>query len=155
MPSCTEPSNGAKNARLCPFWVYPSVTHQFAFERNAREAVLSSNSLVGPRMAVSFGVELSGGVMDGAIEIFRSCERLMSEVVPLQVAPDRFNVVELWGVFRQPLDAEPVGALGERGGGRLAGVDRTVVENEHDGLERAPELGAIAPIDLLQQSDEV
>src|SRR5215212_6647172 len=118
-------------------------------------AFLSSNSLVGPRMAVSFGVELPGGVMDGAIEIFRSCERLMSEVVPLQVAPDRFNVVELWGVFRQPLDAEPVGALGERGAGRLAGVDRTVVENEHDGLERDPELGTLAPIDRLQESDEV
>src|SRR5215213_9053618 len=106
-------------------------------------------------MAVSFGIEFRHGPVDGAIEVIRAVERLMSEVMPLQVAPDRFNVVELWGVFRQPLDAEPVGALGERGAGRLAGVDRTVVENEHDGLERAPELGAIAPIDLLQQSDEV
>ena len=66
-------------------------------------------------MAVSFGVELPGGVMDGAIEIVRSRERLMSEVMPLQVAPDRFDVVELWGAFRQPLDPEPLGALGERG----------------------------------------
>src|SRR5829696_3423355 len=116
---------------------------------------LSSNSLVGRRMAASFGIEFPDSIVDGAIEIVRSRERLMSEVVPLQVAPDRFNVVELWGVFRQPLDREPVGALGERGAGRLAGVDRTVVENEHDGLERDPELGAIAPIDLLQEGDEV
>jgi hypothetical protein len=34
-------------------------------------------------------------------------------------------------------------------------VDRTVVENEHDGLDGDPELGTIAPIDLLQESDEV
>src|SRR3954454_8494826 len=93
-------------------------------------------------MSSTFGIEFPGGVMDGAIEIFRSCERLMSEVVPLQVAPDRFNVVELWGVVRQPLDAEPVGAFGERSAACRAGVDRTVVENEHDGLERDPELGA-------------
>src|SRR5215210_7102974 len=76
---------------------------------------LSSNSLVGQRMAVSFRVEVPGAVMDGAIEIFWFRERLMSEVMPLQVAPDRFDVVELWGVFRKPFDLEPVGALGERG----------------------------------------
>src|ERR687890_834194 len=95
---------------------------------------LSSYSLVGPRMTVSFGVELPGCVIDGAIEIFRSCERLMSEVVPLQVAPDRFNVVELWGVFRQPLDREPMSPQGERGAACFAGVDRTVVEDKYDGL---------------------
>ena len=29
------------------------------------------------------------------------------------------------------------------------------IENEHEGLDRDPELGTIAPINLLQQSDEV
>src|SRR3954464_11581787 len=104
-------------------------------------------------MAVSFGVELPGGLMDGAIQVFRSREGLMSEVVPLQVAPDRFDVVELWGVFRKPFDPEPVGALGERGAARLAGVDRAVVEDEHDRLDRNPELGTIATVDLPQESD--
>src|SRR3954465_12957186 len=55
---------------------------------------LSSSSVVGQRMAVSFGVERGHGFLDGAIEIVRSRGRLMSEVVPLPVAPDRFDVGE-------------------------------------------------------------
>src|SRR3954471_22256523 len=74
---------------------------------------LSSALLVGPRMAVSFGIELHDSFMDGAVEVIRAGEGLVSEVVPLQVAPDPFNIVELRSVFRQPLDREPVGALGE------------------------------------------
>ncbi len=116
---------------------------------------LSSNSPVGQRMAASFGVEFPDSIVDGLLEVFRSRGGLVSEVMPLQVAPDRFDVVELRRVFRQPLDREPVGALGERGAGRLAGVDRAVVEDEHDRLDRDPELGTIAPIDLLQESKEV
>src|SRR5215210_385021 len=116
---------------------------------------LSSNSLVGQRMAVSFRVEVPGAVMDGAIEIVRFREGLMSEVVPLQVAPDRFDVVELRGVFRKPFDPKPVGALGERGAACLAGVDRAVVEDEHDRLDRDAELGTLATVDLLQERDEV
>src|SRR3954464_3711324 len=36
------------------------------------EIALSSSSVVGQRMVVSFGVELHDGLMDGAIEVFRS-----------------------------------------------------------------------------------
>src|SRR4051812_22791679 len=117
--------------------------------------VLSSNSVVGQRTAVSLGVELSNRFVDGAVEVIRTVERLMSEVMPLQVAPETLDVVQLRSIFRQPLDGEPVGALGERGAACLAGVDRAVVEHKHDGLERDPELGTIAPVDLLQESDEV
>src|SRR4051812_20965839 len=74
---------------------------------------LSSNSVVGQRMAVSLGVELSNRFVDGAVEVIRTVERLMSEVVPLQVAPETLDVVQLRSIFRQPLDREPVGALGE------------------------------------------
>src|SRR3954449_8800761 len=95
------------------------------------------------------------GAPAGAVEIVRSGERLMSEVMPLEVAPDPFNVVELRGVFRQPLDGEPVCALGERGAACLAGVDRAVVQDEHEGLDRDAELGTIAMVDLLQKRDEV
>src|SRR4051812_13061327 len=116
---------------------------------------LSSNSVVGQRMAVSLGVELSNRFVDGAVEVIRTVERLMSEVMPLQVAPETLDVVQLRSIFRQPLDGEPVGALGERGAACLAGVDRAVVQDEHEGLDRTPELGPIAPIDLLQESDEV
>src|SRR3954451_23807755 len=117
--------------------------------------VLSSNSVVGQRMAVSFGIEFHHGVLDGAVEVFRSREGLMGEVMPLQVAPETLDVVQLRGVFRQPLDPEPVGALGERGAACLAGVDRTVVEDQNEGLDRDAELGPIAPVDLLQECDEV
>src|SRR4051812_19264330 len=118
-------------------------------------SVLSSNSPVGQRMAASFRVEFPDSIVDGLIEVFRSRGGLVSEVMPLQVAPDRFDVVQLRSVFRQPLDPEPVGALGERCAGRLAGVDRAVIQDEHEGLDRDPELGPIAPVDLLQESDEV
>jgi hypothetical protein len=105
-------------------------------------------------MAASFGIEFPDGIVDGLIEVFRSGEGLVSEVMPLQVAPDPFDVVQLRSVFRQPLDREPVGALGEGGASRLAGVDRTVVEDQNEGLDRDAELGTIAAVDLLQESDE-
>src|SRR3954453_22237771 len=45
------------------------------------EQTLSSNSVVGQRMAVSLGVELSNRFVDGAVEVIRTVERLMSEVM--------------------------------------------------------------------------
>src|SRR5689334_2998129 len=117
--------------------------------------LLSRCAWAGPRMAVSFGIELHHRFMDGAVEVLRSGEGLVSEVMPLQVAPDPFDVVELGSVFRQPLDPEPVGARREGGPDRLAGVDRAVIQDKHDGLEHYSELGPIAPIDLLQESKEV
>src|SRR4051812_40802762 len=106
-------------------------------------------------MAVSLGVERSNRLVDGAVEVIRAGERLMSEVMPLQVAPETLDIVQLRSIFRQPLDGEAGGALGERGAACLAGVDRAVVEDEHEGLERDAELGTIAAVDLLQESDEV
>src|SRR3954466_2905225 len=106
-------------------------------------------------MAASFGVEFPDSIVDGLIEVFRSGEGLVSEVMPLQVAPETLDVVQLRSVFRQPLDREPVGPRGEGGASRLAGVDRAVVEDQNEGLDRNPELGTIAPVDLLQESDEV
>ena len=66
-------------------------------------------------MAVSFGIKLHDSLVNGAVEVIRTVERLMSEVMPLQVAPEGLDVVQLRSIFRQPLDGEPVGALGERG----------------------------------------
>ena len=74
---------------------------------------LSSDLLVGPRMGVSFAIELHNSFMDVAVEIIRTIERLMSEVMTLQIAPENLDVVELRRVFRQPLNPEPVGAFGE------------------------------------------
>src|SRR3954469_9796299 len=82
---------------------------------NSPSANLSSSSVVGQRMAVSLGVERSNRFVDGAVEVIRAGERLMSEVMPLQVAPETLDIVQLRSIFRQPLDGEPVGARGERG----------------------------------------
>src|SRR3954452_17010922 len=76
---------------------------------------LSSDSLVRQRMAVSFGIEFYHGLVDSAVEVIRTVEWLMCEVMPLQVAPESLGVVQLRRVFRQPLDREPVGALGKGG----------------------------------------
>ena len=50
-------------------------------------------------MAMALRVELGDCVLDGAVEVIRAGEGLMSEVMPLQVAPDPFNVVQLGSVF--------------------------------------------------------
>src|SRR4051794_12332229 len=80
---------------------------------SSSQSALSSDSLVGQRMAVSFGIEFYHGLVDSAVEVIRTVERLMCEVMPLQVAPETLDVVQLRSIFRQPLDPEPVGALGE------------------------------------------
>ena len=92
--------------------------------------------MVSQRMAASFGIEFPDGVVDGLIEVVRSGEGLVSEVMPLQVAPETLDIVQLRSVVRQPLDPEPMSPLGEGGTSRLAGVDRTVVEDQNEGLDR-------------------
>src|SRR3712207_9042021 len=86
-------------------------------------------------MAAALRIQRGGRVVDGAVEVLRASEGLVGEVVPLQVAPDGSDVVQLRGVLRQPLDGEPMRPLGEGGAGRLAGVDRAVVEHEDDRSE--------------------
>ena len=73
----------------------------------------------------------------------------------LQIAPELFDVVELGSVFRQPLDREPGGPLSEGGARRLAGVDRAVVEDEHNRFLRTAGHRAILPVDLVQKRDEI
>src|SRR5829696_5611864 len=84
-----------------------------AYDPTRSGSALSSDLLVGPRMGVSFAIELHNSFMDVAVEILRTIERLMSEVMTLQIAPENLDVVELRRVFRQPLNPEPVGAFGE------------------------------------------
>src|SRR4051812_50120147 len=102
--------------------------------------------MVSQRMAASFGIEFPDGVVDGLIEVVRSGEGLVSEMMPLQVAPETLDIVQLRSVFRQPLDPEPMSPLGEGGTSPLAGVDRTVVEDQNEGLDRDAELGTIAAV---------
>src|SRR4051794_36678779 len=141
----SELIDGRHLARRAVIYIRQSTPHQvltnqeslrLQYDLRRRALDLSSNSVVGPRMAVSLGVELSNRFVDGAVEVIRTVERLMSEVMPLQVAPETLDVVQLRSIVRQPLDGEPVGALGERGAACLAGVDRAVVQDEHEGLDR-------------------
>src|SRR5260370_22138350 len=81
-------------------------------------------------MTVPFGIEGSDGLMNGVGEVFAASERLVREMMPLQIAPNPLDGVELRGIFRQPFDREPGRAGGQRGSRRLAGVGRAVVEDE-------------------------
>src|ERR687889_1243105 len=76
-------------------------------------------------------------------------------MMPLQIAPEFLDVVEFGSVFRQPLDREPGGPLSEGSARCLAGVDRAVVEDEHDRFLRTAGHRAILRIDLLQKRDEI
>ena len=73
----------------------------------------------------------------------------------LEIAPDRLDFVEFGGVFRQPLDGEPVCAGGQGGERALAGVDRTIVLDQHDRLGLSPGLRSKETVELLQMRDEI
>src|SRR5271166_1443043 len=79
-------------------------------------------------------------VMDGLVERGDVCEGLVGEVMGLKIAPDRLDDVEFGGVFRQPPDGEPVCAGGQGGERAFAGVDRTIVLDQHDRFGLSPGL---------------
>ena len=62
-------------------------------------------------------------------------EGLMRQMMRLEIAPDGFDVVQFWRILGQPLDGEPVRAGGQRGQGEVAGVDRTIVLDQHHRLD--------------------
>jgi hypothetical protein len=117
--------------------------------------ILSRDSLAIQRIAISLCVEGGDGVVNGGVERVEIGEGPMSEMSGFQVTPDDFDVVQLRGVFGQPLDREPVGALGQRRPARLADMDRTVVEDEDDGLGRCAGFGTVEAIERVQVLDEV
>src|SRR3712207_3959481 len=106
-------------------------------------------------MPASFTIERHDGLVDGSIQVFGSREGLMSKMMTLQVAPEFFDVIELWSIFRQPLDPEPVRPLLERGARQLASVDRAVVHDQANRLDRGAGHRTIVAVDLLQKRDEV
>ncbi len=93
--------------------------------------------------------------MDSVVEAIEVDEGSMRKLARFQVAPDDFDIVQLGGVFGQPFDNEPVGALGQRRPACLADVDRAVVEDEDDGLRRRPGFGSVEAVERLQMLDEV
>ena len=100
-------------------------------------------------------VELLDGCVDGLVERGDIGEDLMGEVMRLEVAPDDFDVVELWGVFWQPLDGEPVRASREGRERELTDVDRPIVLDQHDRLGGPTGLGAVEVVELLEMGHKV
>ena len=93
--------------------------------------------------------------MDGLVEGGEVCEGLVGEVMGLEIAPDRLDFIEFGGVFRQPLDGEPVCAGGQGGERAFAGVDRTIVLDQHDRLGLSRGLRSKETVELLQMCDEI
>ncbi len=79
--------------------------------------------------------------MDGSVEIGGVGEGVVGEIVRFEIVPDNLAVVELGGVFRQPLDGEPMLARFAGGNGELADVDRPIVLDQHDRLIARPGWG--------------
>src|SRR5580704_16210457 len=73
----------------------------------------------------------------------------------LKIAPDRLDFIEFGGVFWQPLDGEPVCAGGQGGERAFAGVDRTIVLDQHDRFGLSPGLRSKETVELLQMGDEI
>src|SRR5208283_5951357 len=125
----------------------------FMFGRHGdqpRGGYLSRDSLFGQRKSDAFGVQRADGLVDCPVEGANVNKGLMRQMMRLEVAPDDFDVVQLRRIFGQTLDGEPMRAGGQRGQGELAGVDWTVVLDEHHGLDGLAGLGAIEPVQLLE-----
>ena len=93
--------------------------------------------------------------MDGGFESFGVGEGLVGEAMGFEVAPNRFDVVEFGRIFGQSLDGEPMRAGGERRCRGIAGMDRAVIEHDHDRLAGRAGLGATEEIVSFQERDEV
>ena len=123
--------------------------------KNAKRSHLSRDSWHGQRIGDALAVEIDDGVMDGLVEGGEVREGLVGEVMGLEIAPDRLDFIEFGGVFRQPLDGEPVCAGGQGGERAFAGVDRTIVLDQHDRLGLSRGLRSKETVELLQMCDEI
>ena len=94
-------------------------------------------------------------MVDRLVESVGIGEGLVSEMMRLEVAPDGLDVVQFRGVFGQPLDGEPMCAGSERRERALAGMDRAIVRDQHDGREGLSGPRTIAPVELLEMGDEI
>jgi len=103
-------------------------------------------------MGLSFVVEAGDSVRDSASESIGIGEGVVGEIMLLEVAPASLDVIQFWGVFRQPFEGEP-GARGEGARGQLAGVDWPVVENRDQGPGAFG--GAVGGAELVEQGEEI
>lgn len=101
-----------------------------------------------------FLIEVSDGFPDGAVQFIGVGERPMRQMMPLEIAPAHFDVVEFRRVTRQPLDSDPR-TRGERCHAGFRGVDWAVVEHQDNWFPPPARSWPEASIKLFQQRDEV
>ena len=92
--------------------------------------------------------------MDNAVEVIGIDEGLMGEKVALQIAPGPLDVVQLWGVFRQPFDSEPISG-GQSGARGFAGMDGTVIEDQDDRFVVPSRARPVAGIETAEEGDKI
>ena len=90
--------------------------------------------------------------MDGLVECVSISKGVMREMVRLEVVSDHLDVVQFGGILGQPLDGKPVRPGGQRRQGELAGMDWTIVLDQHHRLGGLTGLGTIKPVQLLRFS---
>lgn len=106
-------------------------------------------------MVAFLAVSVLHGVVDCPFEVVRVGESLMRQLGLFKRFPGWLDVVEFRGVFWQPLNREPMGAVGKCGPGQFAGVNRAVVEHQNDWHVVLAQLWAVKPVDFGQQIDEI
>lgn len=106
-------------------------------------------------MGISFHIKGSDGLVDCGIEAFHACEGLVGKMMDFEITPNAFDVIEFRGIFRKPLDGEPMGAGGERCPCGFARVDRTIIEHDDNRLRAGTGLEAVEPVKDFQKYDEV
>jgi hypothetical protein len=79
-------------------------------------------------------IQLVHGLVDRPIKCVSVSEGLMGQM-------DGLDVVQFRGILGQPLGSEPMRTGGKRCQRELAGVDRTIVLDQHHPLGELPGLG--------------
>lgn len=92
--------------------------------------------------------------MDLSIEIFDRAEGAVGQMMAFEIAPAALDVVEFRGVLGQPFDTQPW-PIGKGFGGELAGVNRAVIEHEHDRGCRSTDAGSALSVELFEQTNKV
>src|SRR5438477_8135409 len=92
--------------------------------------------------------------MDSVVEMIGVGEGLMSEEVGFEIAPGALDVVQLWGIFRQPFDSEPISG-GQSGARGFAGMDGTVIEDQDDRFVVPSRARPVAGIETAEEGDKI
>lgn len=75
-------------------------------------------------------IDVLDAAMEGALKDVDVDKGLVGEVVAFEMAPGALDIIELWGVGREPLHGEPVLSAREHRLCLAACVDRSVIEDE-------------------------